>query len=166
MCRGDGNSVAYAMGTKRSKQQNRHAHSARYCRVYAKLVHKGRQQKNPYLQPLVARKRWSSRRGNPMWLPGGGRPHRAAPRQSDGPTHSFGIDTLLPSSFEERTFAHACLMTPAFSSRAIFSCSKPATSRNTSTVCCPKSGATYGRVAGVRENLAKTPVCRTSPHCG
>src|SRR5439155_22610632 len=71
------------------------AHGARYYRVYAKLVHKGRQQKNSDLHPLVARKRWSSRRGNPMWLPGGGRPHRAAPTQNDGPTHSFGIDTLL-----------------------------------------------------------------------
>src|SRR5947207_13342825 len=30
-----------------------------------------------------------------MWLPGGGRPHRAAPTQNDGPTHSFGIDTLV-----------------------------------------------------------------------
>src|SRR5437762_9726629 len=72
------------------------ARSAPYYRVYAKLVHKGRQQKNSYLQPLVARKRWSSRRGNPMWLPGGGgRPHRAAPTQNDGPTHSFEIDTGL-----------------------------------------------------------------------
>ena len=36
-----------------------------------------------------------SRRGNPMWLPGGGRPHRAAPTKNDCPTHHGGIDTAL-----------------------------------------------------------------------
>src|SRR5438477_12541832 len=71
------------------------AHGARYYRVYVKSVHRRRKQKNSYLRLLRARKRWSSRRGNPMWLPGGGRPHRAAPTQNNCPTHSFGIDTVL-----------------------------------------------------------------------
>src|SRR5438093_12621489 len=43
-----------------------------YYRVYVKSVHKGRQQKNSYLRPFVARKRWCSRRGNPCGCPGVG----------------------------------------------------------------------------------------------
>ena len=48
------------------------ARSAPYYRVYGKSVHKGRQQKNSYLRPFVARKRWCSRRGNPCGCPGVG----------------------------------------------------------------------------------------------
>src|SRR6266571_4670519 len=47
------------------------------------------------LGPLVASKRGRSRRGTPMWVPGGGRPRRAAPTKNDFPTHRFGIDTVL-----------------------------------------------------------------------
>src|SRR2546427_12669869 len=59
------------MRTERGGRKGRRAHSARYCRVYAKLVQRGRKQKDSYLRPLVASKRRSSRRGTPMWVPWG-----------------------------------------------------------------------------------------------
>src|SRR5262249_23086812 len=62
--------------------------------------------------------------------------------------------------------SHACLTMPADSNCAMWAGSYPATSRNTSVVCCPSSGATYGSVAGVRENFVRMPVCLTWPHCG
>src|SRR5207248_10262101 len=56
--------------------------SAPYYRVYGKSVHKGRQQKNSYLRPFVARKRWCSRRGNPCGCPGVGG-HEGRPRSEE-----------------------------------------------------------------------------------
>ena len=64
--------VACAMRTSNTHRHRPRAHSARYYRVYVKSVHKGRQQKNSYLRPFVARKRWCSRRGNPCGCPGVG----------------------------------------------------------------------------------------------
>src|SRR5439155_22294381 len=46
-------------------------HCPPYCCVCVKLMHRRRKQKNSHLRPLVARKRWSSRRGTPMWVPWG-----------------------------------------------------------------------------------------------